>query len=328
MADTVDLIIGFDLGGTFLKYALGNIKGEILFKGKKPSKGDQAKSAIFSVFYECTDELLVRAKKLGGRVVAIGVGSPGAVNFDKGRLIGNTANLPQWGNAQIRKRLEDKYGIPVWADNDANVMALAESRVGAAKGYENVIAITLGTGIGGGILLNNELYRGHNFAGAEIGHMSIEYDGIPCGCGGRGCLERYASATAMVKNYIAKLNARSLEIPNKVTTELIFAQAHEGDREAIETIDETAEYLGAALASLTNIFNEEIIVVGGGVAEAGDEFMNLIWQAIQARAMKPGLIGLQLVKAKLGNDAGMFGAVSLAIDNYKKMEKEKMTVDK
>ncbi|NOY61424.1 MAG: ROK family protein [Calditrichaeota bacterium] len=320
MAEKVDLFIGFDLGGTFLKYALGNSRGEILFKSKKPSKGDQSKDAIFSVFYECIKELLVKAKKQGGTVVAIGVGSPGAINFDKGKLLGNTPNLPQWGNAQIRKRLEGKYGIPVWVDNDANLMALAESRVGAAKGYENVIALTLGTGIGGGILINNELYRGHNFAGAELGHMSIAYDGIPCDCGGRGCIERYASATAMVKNYIARLSAKSCEIPDKVTTELIFTRAHKGDREAIETIDETAEYLGAALASLTNIFNEEIIVIGGGVAEAGDEFMNLIWQAVQSRTMKPGLLGLKLVRAKLGNDAGMYGAVSLAIDNYYKTE--------
>ncbi len=320
MADAGDLFIGFDLGGTFLKYALGNVRGEILFKNKKPSKGDQSKDDIFSVFYECIEELLVKAKKQGGTVVAIGVGSPGAINFDKGTLIGNTPNLPQWGDAQIRKRLESKFSLPVWVDNDANLMALAESRVGAAKGYKNVIALTLGTGIGGGILINNELYRGHNFAGAELGHMSIEYDGIPCDCGGRGCLERYASATAMVINYIAKLNAKWRDIPNNVTTELIFARAHKGDREAIETIDETADYLGAALASLTNIFNEEIIVIGGGVAEAGDEFMNLIWQAVQSKTMKPGLIGLKLVRAKLGNDAGMYGAMSLAIDNYYKTD--------
>jgi len=303
-----------DLGGTFLKYALGTPDGKLLIIRKMRSKGQEGKEKIFEVIFEAIEELLEEAKELGGKVIAIGFGSPGAINFETGKQIGATPNLPQWIDSDIRGEIEKRFAIPVWADNDANVMAFAESRQGAAKGYNYMIALTLGTGIGGGIILNNEIYRGANYAGAELGHVSIDYNGPHCNCLGRGCIERYASATGMVQNYISKKNIDK----KNVNTELIFARAEEGEPEAIKTIDETCDYLGAALASMVNMFNPEIIVIGGGVAEAGEEFIQKIKKAVELRTMRPALLNLELVKAKLDNKAGMVGAICLAAEMYKK----------
>jgi len=318
MATEKEFIIGMDLGGTFLKYALGKPNGELVYHGKKPSKGDQPKEVIFEVIFSAIEELLEEARNRNARVVAVGFGSPGAVDFNQGKLLGNTPNLPYWGSAEIKKNIEEKFGLPTWADNDANVMTLAEATQGAAKGHKYVIALTLGTGIGGGILIDGEIYRGVNYAGAELGHVSIDYDGRACNCGGIGCIEQYASATAMVRDYLEKLSASNKNINGKVTTEIIFARAKEGEPEAIKTIDETCDYLGAALASIINAFNPEIIVIGGGVSEAGDEFIQQIWKSLNRRARGPVMKGLKLVRASLGNSAGMVGAISLASQMFYK----------
>ncbi len=316
MAGSGEFVVGLDLGGTFLKYALGTLKGEIYHKGKKPSKGEESKEAIFGVIFEAIDECIAIAKENGGSVVAMGLGSPGAVHFDLGKLMGNTPNLPDWGDADVKGTIEQKYNIPIWADNDANVMTLAESRQGAAKGCEQVIAITLGTGIGGGIMVNNQIYRGTNYAGAELGHVSIDYNGRPCNCGGTGCVEQYASAPSMVRNFVEKLTKNSTPVPENVTTKTIFEMAAKGDKDALDTIDETCVTLGSALASIVNIFNPQMIVIGGGVADAGEEFMKQIFNVVKKRAISPALKGLKLVKAQLGNDAGMIGAMSLAAEMY------------
>ncbi|RPH92010.1 MAG: ROK family protein, partial [Calditrichaeota bacterium] len=192
------------------------------------------------------------------------------------------------------------------------------SRRGAAKGYKNVICATLGTGIGGGILIDGELYRGTHYAGAEIGHMMIVHNGIPCNCGGSGCFEQYASASAIVRLYVNLLMERKKPIPEEVTSKHIFQLAAAGDIEANETIDTTLGYLGTGFAGLVNIFNPEIIVIGGGVADAGDEFVRRIKSAIEQRAMKPALRGLVVARAILGNDAGFVGALTLAAEMLSK----------
>ena len=309
---------GLDLGGTFLKYALGTADGNVLKKGKKPSRADESQADVFGVIFDSLDELKKEAKKRGGELKAVGIGSPGAIDFDKGQLIGSTPNIANWANANIRGTIEDKFNIPVWADNDANIMAFAESRQGAAKGFKNVICTTLGTGIGGGILIDGEMYRGTNYAGSEIGHMMIVHDGLPCNCGGRGCFEKYASAPAMVRQYIGLLTDSGKKVPENVSTLTIFKNAAEGQAEANDAIDITLGYLGTGFASLVNIFNPEILVVGGGVADAGADFIGRIQNAIAERAMKPALKGFKVVHAILGNEAGFVGGISLAAEMFHK----------
>lgn len=323
MHNGTEFVIGLDLGGTFLKYALGYPDGQLLVSKKRPSKGDQSQSAIFEVMFKAIEEMLHEAEKRRGKVIAIGVGSPGAIIFTEGRLNGNTPNLINWGNANIRKEIEEKFHLPVWADNDANVATLGEARQGAAKGCQFVIALTLGTGIGGGILINNEIYRGANFAGAELGHVSIKHDGLPCNCGGIGCIEVYASAPGMVRNYLSK--TVGIQKTENITTETIFSHAKKGKPEAIATIQETCEYLGTALASFVNTFNPQLIVIGGGVADAGEDFMNQIWRELEKRAMPPCLDGVKLVRATLGNDAGVVGAICLAAEMYARSKQPRIS---
>jgi len=312
MSQGKDFVIGMDLGGTFLKYALGTPDGELIINKKTPSKGKEPKQEIFNVIFSAIEELLHVAKEQGGRVIAIGLGSPGAIDFEKGKQIGSTPNLPHWIDADIRGEIELKFGIPVWADNDANVMAFAESRMGAAKGYRYSIALTLGTGIGGGIILNNEIFRGANYAGAELGHLTIDYKGLKCNCGGIGCIERYASATGMVENYAKRKKVDT----TAVKTEDIFERAKAGEPEAQGTIADTCECLGAALATLVNIFNPEMIVIGGGVGDAGDKFIETIHTAVKQKAMGPALLNLKIARARLGNKAGIIGAICLAAEMH------------
>ncbi len=318
MSNGTDFYAGLDLGGTFLKYAYGTADGKILKKDKKPSRADKSQQDVFNVIFQAIEELQREAEQQGGRIAAIGVGSPGAIDFERGRLIGSTPNIAHWTNADIRGQIEGKFNIPVWADNDANIMAFAESRCGAAQGCKNVIGATLGTGIGGGILIDGEIYRGTNYAGAEIGHMMIVHDGLECNCGARGCFEQYASAPAMVRHYVTLMKARGKSVPEKVNTVAIFARAENGDPEANEAIDITLGYLGTGFASLVNIFNPEVLVVGGGVAEAGEEFIARIQQAIEQRAMKPALRGFRVARAQLGNDAGFVGGMSMAAEMLQK----------
>ena len=311
-----EFIVGMDLGGTFLKYALGTSDGELIYVAKMPSKGDATQAEIFEVIFEAIEDVQKQARDRNGEILALGFGSPGAVDFDQGRLLGNTPNLPHWGNANIRGQISGRFNIPTFADNDANVMVLAEATRGAAKGHKNVIGITIGTGIGGGIIIDGKIYRGHNYAGAELGHVSIDYNGLPCNCGGVGCIEQYASAPGIVRNYLEKLPKKAKNPSALVTTEMIFERARQGEEEATETIDDTCLYLGTALSGFANIFNPEIIVIGGGVADAGEDFLKRIWNVMEARTMKTILKGLGLVGAELGNTAGMVGAISLAAQSY------------
>jgi glucokinase len=318
MAERTKYFAGLDLGGSFLKFALGDIEGETIFKNSMPSRADESSDAVFEVMFHAIELLQKKALANNGTLAAIGVGSPGAINFESGRLIGHTPNFKHWENTDIRGALQNKFNIPVWVDNDANIMAFAESRQGAAKGYKNVICTTLGTGIGGGILINGEIYRGTNYAGTEIGHMMIVHDGLPCNCGGRGCFELYAASPAFLREYIKNKTDKNKVVPDHITTKDIFLRADEGDAEANDAIDTTISYLGTGFASLVNIFNPEIIVVGGGVACAGESFIKRIQENIESKAMKPCLKGLKVKGAMLGNDAGFVGAFNLAIEMLQK----------
>ncbi|MCR4438216.1 MAG: ROK family protein [bacterium] len=306
------LIIGLDLGGTFLKSALGDMKGRLLQKGKRPSEATAPADVIFENMFAAVEELLVAAEQYGGVVQAVGVGSPGVIDVHRGRLVGQSPNLPHWANVEIAGRMACHFGLPTFADNDANLMTLAEVTVGAAKGCRHVVCLTVGTGIGGGLYLNGEIYRGNHFAGAELGHTLVEFNGRPCPCGGRGCLEQYASAPATVREYTARLQQAGKPVPSEVDAKLVFERAKLGEPEAVAAVELTSQYLGAGIASFANALNPEMVVIGGGVADAGPFFIDRVAQAVRERAMPTAWKGLQIRPAELGNDAGVIGAILLA----------------
>ncbi|MGQ9560535.1 MAG: ROK family protein [Candidatus Oleimicrobiaceae bacterium] len=313
----MDLFVGLDLGGTFLKSAIGDGKGRLLHKGMRPSAATASAQAIFENMFAAVEELLTVAQQRGGTVRAIGVGSPGVIDVDRGRLLGQSPNLPHWVDVEIGKTISQRFGLPSFADNDANLMTLAEVVLGAGKGCRHAVCLTIGTGIGGGLYLNGQIYRGSHYAGAELGHTIIEFDGRPCPCGGRGCLEQYASAPATVRDYVARLQEAGRPLPAQVDTKLIFERARQGEPEALAAVTQTSSYLGAGIASFANALNPEVVIIGGGVAEAGDFFLARVAAAVQQRAMPTAWKNLKIRRAALGNDAGVIGAILLAAQMIK-----------
>ena len=305
--------IGIDLGGTNLKYAIGNEAGELSIKKIKPSLALKSKKIILENIF---DAILELKNEFNGSISGIGLGTPGCINFIKGQLKGAPSNIPALIDAPLKMILEDEFKLPVWVDNDANLMTLAETRVGAAKKYSDVVCLTIGTGIGGGLIINNKLYRGFNFTAAEIGHMVIEKNGKSCSCGNNGCLEIYASAPAIVERYKNKAvkNIKRQDVSN-ISTEYIFKQAKINDIYAIQTIEEISDYLGMGIANIVNLLSPQVVVIGGGVANAGDYFIKKIEKATKEKALSANSEYIKVVNAKLGNDAGMIGAIFLAAEH-------------
>ncbi len=313
----MSLFVGLDLGGTNLKYALGTGSGDLVVRFSKPSLAFARQDKIFENMFSAVEQLMDEATRRNETVAAIGIGSPGCVDFEAGQLLGSTPNFEDWTNAPIKRRFEERFRLPTWVDNDANMMALAESRKGAGQGYRSVLCATLGTGIGGGMIINGEVYRGSHYSAAEIGHIVIEINGRPCNCGNRGCLEAYAAAPAIVDRYRKKLKRFGVmfEIQG-LNTETIFLKAQLNEDLAKETILETCDYLGTGLASVANVIDPDLIVLGGGVAEAGNEFIQRIEQSVKKNAIGAIAKKIRVVKGNLNVDAGIIGAILLAEENY------------
>jgi len=309
--------IGVDIGGTNIKYGIVSSSGRILTCGIIPSCKTSGKKGVLRNLRKGIDSLLVSAKQSKFKINSIGIGVPGTVDLPKGIIVGIPPNLPFMADFYLRKFLKRFYPHPVYIDNDANVMALAEYKFGAAKGYKNSICITLGTGIGSGIILDGKLFRGSSFVGPEFGHTSICYEGIRCHCGNCGCVEMYASEPAMLKrakellktnrgSALYKLSKNNLD---RLKAMDLFLAERMKDKVAQKVIQETAYYLGTALSCAVNLINPEIIVIGGGVAlSAGEIFFKMIKKEIKARAFPAATKNLKVVRVKLGNDAGFIGA--------------------
>ena len=314
-------IIGVDLGGTNIKYGIVSGKGEILHKGILPVQSHLGREAILNNMNRAVFQCLDFAKKKKIKIRGIGVGSPGTVNLETGKIEGSCPNLPQMVNVGLKKWLSRYFELPIHADNDANLMALAEHKFGAAKGYQYALCLTIGTGIGGGIILDDELFHGSNYAGAEFGHMTICYNGRKCNCGGIGCLETYASAPAMIKETKKLLHRNKQSIIHrlikddldKLTPEIIFEAERKGDHLAAGIINQTCIYLGAGIASAVNLLNPQVVVIGGGVSEGGNDFIKRIEREVKKRAFPSATKNLKVVKAQLGNDAGFIGAALLCL---------------
>jgi len=304
--------IGVDLGGT--KMLVGVLTGtEPLYEQREASKGQTEDELV---------ELLVReieeAREARPDVAAVGLGIPATIDHDSGVAV-SAVNLPL-KNLPVREIVSERTGLPVFVDNDGNVAALAEYLYGAAQGMPHMVMLTVGTGIGGGLILNGEIYRGSTGAGAELGHIVIQADGPPCqgNCPNHGCVESLASGTALGRearaaaeskpdSALGKLLAAGEEVDGKAVTEAALA----GDDLAIGVFDLVGSRLGVACASLANIFQPNAIVVGGGVIAAGDLLLEPARKEIRERALDP-MDKTPILEATLGNDAGMIGAAALA----------------
>ena len=306
-------IIGVDLGGTKMLLGVIDPDSKVLWESREASTG-QGEDELVELLVREIEE--ARAERPG--VSAVGLGIPATIDHERGVAI-SAVNLPL-DDLPIREIVGERTGLPVFVDNDANVAALAEHLYGAAKGTRNAVMLTIGTGIGGGLILGGEVYRGTTGAGAELGHTVIEIDGPACqgNCPGRGCVETLASGTALGRegraaaerepdSALGAMLAGGEMIDGKAVTEAALS----GDATARAVFDLIGSRLGVALTSFANIFEPEVFVIGGGVIAAGDLLLEPARRELAARALPP-MKSIPVVAAELGSDAGMIGAAAMA----------------
>lgn len=295
---------GIDVGATFTKIALIDEENRIAAKVSISSSGFSVKSFFVKKIKEAMERLLNSYSLTWSDVKGIGIGLPGQVDFERGIII-NLTNIKGWIGFHLVDYLKDFFRMPVFVENDANCMALAEARMGAAKGASYALCMTLGTGVGAGLIIHNEIYRSPYFFGGEIGHMPVDLSGPLCACGGAGCLEQY------VGNRAIALKVRKV-FKREVPLELLSEMAAQGHKKAQMIWKDTGELLGMAIAGMMNVFNPQVIVIGGGVAAAGKVLFIPIEKTVKKHAMRFLKKKVRIKAAKLGNDAGVLGAALLA----------------
>jgi glucokinase len=285
-----DFSIGVDLGGTNLRIAAVTRDGQLLEKITLGTKVIQGRDQVIAEMCDAIQRLSAQYKSTG-KLIGAGIGVPGIIDMATGTMR-KSANLPGWENYPVRDEIERRLGARVVLDNDANVAALGEQWLGAARGVPNVGVVTLGTGIGGGIVLNGKIWHGMNGMSGEFGHVTVEPEGEPCACGNRGCAEKYASATAilrMAREAIATGDAQQLAESAASDAEFgaksIYNLALQGDEHARRIFHTFGRYLGILLADLINVLNLEMYVIGGGVASAWDAFAPTMFSELRRRSL-------------------------------------------
>ncbi len=308
------ILFGVDVGGTTVKLGCFDTEGNLLDKWEIPTRTEDKGSNIIG---DIAGSILVKLAKDDidkKDVVGIGIGVPGPVKSDGTVIV--AVNLG-WKDVNVSKELEELTDIKVKASNDANVAALGEMWRGGGQGYDNVVAVTLGTGVGGGIIVDGRIVNGATGAGGEIGHIHLEdNESEACGCGGHGCLEQYASATGVVriaKKKLADSSKNSVLREGEVTAKDVWDAVKAGDELAIEVAEIYGEYLGKGLAAVADVVNPQVFVIGGGVSKAGRVLIEYM-EPYYDKYVFPGAKGTKFALAKLGNDAGIYGAARLVLD--------------
>lgn len=304
------LIIAIDLGGTNLKCALLDSSLKIKAKSSFSTKSFDNKHKLIQGIINSINSFIFKQNLAKKTILGIGLGLPGPVDASRG-IVHFLPNIPGWKEVKLKKIIEQKIKLPVFIDNDAKLMAVAEHRFGLAKGYKNVLCLTLGTGVGGGLIINNSLYRGSDNAAGEFGHLAINENGPLCGCGGKACIETYIGNSA-----ISKL-ARKL-FGFEISLEKISYLALHKNSKARKFWIQIGKKLGLALSGVVNLLNLDAIVIGGGVANAGKILFDSVKNTIKSRSMAVQAKRVKVFKAKLGIDAGLIGAGYLVRENLGK----------
>lgn len=321
MADqSKEYLLGVDLGGTKILTGVFDAKLDLKGTAKVSTKAGRGVGAVIERTARCVREALDECDLSLSQVRGVGVGAPGAVDTATGKVI-FAPNLPDWKDVPLKKELEKLLDVPVFLGNDGNVCALGVFEQEFKAKPKHLIGIFIGTGIGGGLILNGELFCGHNLTAGEIGHMVIEVNGPKCGCGNRGCYEALASRTAIFR----KIQAAVKDGQKTLLTDMLGDDLKDmrsgdlrkairrGDKFVQKVVEEAAEYAGIGVANLINILNPEIVVVGGGVIEQlGDEMMPTIIKTAKEHVMPGTMSGIEIKASKLGDDAGITGAAVLA----------------
>ena len=308
----MEYAIGIDLGGTSIKYALVDKAGNSFFEGKLPSFASVSAAKVMEQLIKAATLLKDEAAKQDWNVLGIGLGTPGIVDETNRIALGGAENIIGWENIDVASLMEKQMSLPVVVGNDANLMGLGETMYGAGQGAQNVVLLTVGTGIGGAVVIGGKLFNGFANRGTELGHVPLIANGEPCACGSVGCLEHYASTSALVRRFSKRAAEAGISFPGEeINGELIVRLYKEGDKLATECLDEHCDFLGHGIAGFINIFSPQRIVIGGGLSEAGDFYIRKVSEQAHRYAIADCAVNTQIMAASLGNKAGSIGAASL-----------------
>jgi len=312
----VRYVVGIDIGGTnIVAGTVAEDGSEVLGLVSEPTLAEQGAEGVLSRIMKLARASMAAAR--GKEIAGLGIGSPGPLDTTTGVVL-LTPNLG-WVNFPLRDRVAGVLGMPATLDNDANCAIFGEWWRGAARGASHVVGLTIGTGIGGGIVLAGRVYRGKSDIAGEIGHMTIDLNGRRCKCGNYGCLEAYASGPAIAARAIEGIEAGAdSSLPRyvngdlaRITAQIVYEAAHDGDEYALEVVHDTAKFLGAGVANVVNIFNPEVVVICGGVTLAGDKLFLPLRSEVKRRAFKPAVEACRIVPGELTGTAGVYGAAAV-----------------
>lgn len=316
-------VLGIDIGGTNL--VVGSVAEDgsaMVASASEPTHSEAGASDVVDRLVGLAERAIAttRREAPGAEILGVGVGAPGPLDTKRGVVL-LTPNLG-WVNMPLRQLIHDRLGLPAALDNDANCAVLGEWWVGAARGARHAIGITIGTGIGGGLIIDGQLYHGASDVAGEIGHTTIDTEGRRCKCGNYGCLEAYASGPNIALRAVEELEAgaesrlRGLVGGDlgKITAQTVYQAAADGDELALEVVNDTAKVLGVGIGNLLNVFNPEVVVVCGGVTLAGDHLFEPLRREVARRAFKPAVTACRIVPGELAGTAGVYGAAKIFLD--------------
>jgi glucokinase len=318
-------VLAVDIGGTKMLTALFSHDGNLLASVTRPTLVDEGVNAVIDRLGSIISGLLrdnhLKASQLAGIVIACA----GGIDTGRGVVVTPSPNMTGWSDVPLADIVRKKLGVDTFILNDASAAAMGEHRYGAGQGVKNLVLFTLGTGIGGGIIIDDKLYLGAVGGAGEFGHMTVAADGPVCGCGNTGCLEMFASGRAVARDAVARLRRAEKTILldmvkgdiDSVTSEQVGAAARRGDPLAVDVLSRAAYYLGIGMVNAVNIFNPEMVIIGGGMAELGDIFIAPGRQMVVERAFSVSSGVVRVVTARLGNEAGIYGAAAFVLDRIK-----------
>jgi glucokinase len=319
----VRFVLGIDIGGTNLVVGSVAEDGSALHAlDSEPTHAEAGQTDVLDRLITLAQRTIERTRKevSGADIIGVGVGAPGPLDTKRGIVL-LTPNLG-WVNLPLRQIIHERLGLPAALDNDANCAILGEWWMGAARGTRNAIGITIGTGIGGGIIVDGKLYHGASDCAGEIGHTTIDTEGRRCKCGNYGCLEAYASGPNIAMRAVEEIKAGAVSRLadyvggdlRQVTAQTVYQAAHDGDQLALEVVNDTAKFLGVGIANLLNVFNPEVVVVCGGVTLAGDRLFDPLRREVARRAFKPAVSVCRIIPCELSGTAGVYGAAKVYLE--------------
>jgi len=315
-------ILGVDIGGTKIDTAIATACGEIVVRGRNPTQAQSGPDAAINNVLSAMEEIMASGKISSSQLLGVGIAVAGIIDGNNGKVI-FSPNLPGWHEVPLGDIVQQRFGAPLYMGNDATIAALGEWHFGLKREIANLIYITISTGIGGGIIANGKPYIGACGAAGEIGHMIIDVNGPLCSCGNVGCWEALASGTALARE-AAKQIAEGAETSiaeltggdiSKIDARIVFLAAKQGDELAKELISRLGYYFGIGLVNLVNIFNPELILVGGGVAKMGDLLFQPAIKVVRERAFSTVVNTVEIKPAILGDDSGVLGAVAFVLEH-------------